>query len=407
MHLSTYGLALFFILLPFEYPLAAIGTQSVLMLVGAATMGLAVLDLIVFQEVKIQLTYRVAIPIIWLIYAGTSIAWCSYAEAFSEFYMMYLRNCLMFILISMISYSSDEVVIMKKATILGVGLLLLYMTFVPGSTRYSSYQHRLELVAGSSNLDENYLAAILLIGFGFMMHWLINQKSAKFEYKIIAVVYCAACIYYIFATGSRSGLIAGIVMLIALLAGNIKKNTLIVLIISLGLVIVYPYIVKILPTDLAERYSFAALTGKTAESSPRIMIWTGLLSKLKGIRVLVGYGAGAASPITREVYRFNAAAHSFYIAHIVELGVIGFTLFISLIIRMAAKLLKTHELGCFAILLAIMVIGFFLDLLTTKFFWSVMMLTTVCISASESIETGMNDIKKCDMRSIRAQEERK
>ena len=34
MHLSTYGLALFFILLPFEYPLAAIGTQSVLMLVG-------------------------------------------------------------------------------------------------------------------------------------------------------------------------------------------------------------------------------------------------------------------------------------------------------------------------------------------------------------------------------------
>ena len=50
MHLSTYGLALFFILLPFEYPLAAIGTQSILMLVGVATMGLATIDYSLYNE---------------------------------------------------------------------------------------------------------------------------------------------------------------------------------------------------------------------------------------------------------------------------------------------------------------------------------------------------------------------
>lgn len=383
MHLSTYGLALFFILLPFEYPLAAIGTQSVLMLVGVATMGLAVLDLIVAQRVRIQLNYRVVIPVVWLVYAGVSTAWCQYQAAFSEFYMMYLRNCLMFILISMISFTRKEVEIIKKSATLGVGLLLLYMTFIPGATRYSSYQHRLELVAGNANLDENYLAAILLIGFGSMVCWIINNKKAKIYQKMVAISYCAGCVYYIFATGSRSGLIAGIIMLIVLLAGNIKKNTLIVLIVGLLFVIIYPYFITLLPAELAERYSLAALTGKTAESSPRIMIWTGLLSRLKGIRVLVGFGAGSASPITREVYRFNAAAHSFYIAHIVELGVVGFVLFISLIVRMSIKLLRTQELGCFAILLGVMVIGFFLDLLTTKFFWSAMMLATVCISASD------------------------
>ena len=62
---------------------------------------------------------------------------------------------------------------------------------------------------------------------------------------------------------------------------------------------------------------------------------------------------------------------------------VGFVLFISLIVRMSIKLLRTQELGCFAILLGVMVIGFFLDLLTTKFFWSAMMLATVCISASD------------------------
>ena len=383
MHLSTYGLALFFILLPFEYPLAALGTQSVLMLVGVATMGMAAIDLIATQRFQIQFNYRIIIPVLWLIYAGLSMIWCRYSAAFSEFYMMYFRNCLMFILISMINYQKKEVALMKKAAAFGVGLLLLYMTFVPGATRYSSYQHRLELVAGSSNLDENYLAAILLIGFGFMVYWLINKKIVNMIHKIIAIVYCIGYIYYIFATGSRSGLIAGIVMLIILLAGSIKRNTLIVLVIGLALIIAYPYIVMLLPSDLAERYSIAALTGKTTESSPRMMIWMGLLSRLKGLRILFGFGAGSASPITREVYRFNAAAHSFYIAHIVELGVIGLTMFITLIARMAIKLVKTKELGCFAILIGIMVIGFFLDLLTTKFFWSVMMLVTVCISASE------------------------
>ena len=72
MHLSTYGLALFFIVLPFEYPLAALGTQSVLMLVGVATMGMAVVDLIATQKFQIQFNYRIVIPVLWLIYAGAS-----------------------------------------------------------------------------------------------------------------------------------------------------------------------------------------------------------------------------------------------------------------------------------------------------------------------------------------------
>ena len=102
MHLSTYGLALFFILLPFEYPLAALGTQSVLMLVGVATMGMAAVDLIATQKFQIQFNYRLILTAVWVIYAGFSIMWCNYQAAYSYFYMIYLRNCLMFILIAMI-----------------------------------------------------------------------------------------------------------------------------------------------------------------------------------------------------------------------------------------------------------------------------------------------------------------
>lgn len=382
MHLSTYGLALFFILLPFEYPLAALGTQSVLMLVGVATMGMAAIDLIATQRFQIQFNYRLILMVTWVIYAGFSIMWCNYQAAYSYFYMMYLRNCLMFILIAMINYDEEEAVFIKKAVIIGVGLLMIYMTFVPGATRYSSYQHRLELVAGSSNLDENYLSAILLIGFGFVLYWFINQKMAKLKAKAVALLYCIGCIYYIFATGSRSGLIAAMIILIIVLAGSIKKNTLMVLLLILLIIVLYPYLIELLPADLASRYSIAALTGNTSESSPRLYIWAGLLGRLKGIKILIGFGAGSSAPITREVYVNNAAAHNFYIGQIVELGLVGCGLIFTVIARMGKQLFKSKNIDCLAVLSGTMVMGMFLDLLTTKFFWSTMMLACVFVTAS-------------------------
>lgn len=384
MHLSTYGLALFFILLPFEYPLAALGTQSVLMLVGVATMGLAVVDLVALQGVRTKLTSRIVLMTIWVAYAGFTAIWCNYQSAYSYFYMMYLKNCLMFILIGMIDYDKQEATFIKKATVLGVGLLMLYMTFVPGATRYSNYQHRLELVAGNSNLDENYLAAILLIGFGFVLYWLVSQKNANKKAKGIALLYCAGCIYYIFATGSRSGLISAMIILIIVLAGNIKRNTLIVLLLVLLVIIVYPYIIELLPAELASRYSIVAMMGKTSESSPRMLIWAGLLGKLKGIRVLVGFGAGSSAPITREVYVNNAAAHNFYIGQIVEFGVIGCGLIFTAIFGMGKRLLRDKNIDCLAVLCGTMTMGMFLDLLTTKFFWAAMMLACIIVYASEN-----------------------
>lgn len=384
MHLSTYGLALFFILLPFEYPLAALGTQSVLMLVGVATMGLAVVDFVALQGVKTKLTSRIVLMTVWVVYAGFTAIWCDYQSAYSYFYMMYLRNCLMFILIGMIDYDKQEAAFLKKATVLGVGLLMLYMTFVPGATRYSNYQHRLELVAGNSNLDENYLAAILLIGFGFVLYWLISQKNASKKAKGIALLYCAGCIYYIFATGSRSGLISAMIILIIVLAWNIKRNTLVVLLFALLVIILYPCIIELLPAELASRYSIAAMMGKTPESSPRMLIWAGLLERLKGIRVLVGFGAGSSAPITREVYVNNAAAHSFYIGQIVEFGVIGCGLIFTAIFGMGKRLLRDKNIDCLAVLCGTMTMGMFLDLLTTKFFWAAMMLACIIVSASEN-----------------------
>lgn len=385
-HLSTYGLSLFFILMPFEYPLAAIGTQSILRFMGIAAMGLAAIDLVALQEVKSKLSSRIVLMICWIIYAGVTVIWCNYQEAFSYFYMIYFRNCLMFILIGMIDYDKQETSFIKNSSILGVGLLMLYMTFVPGATRYSNYQHRLELVAGDSNLDENYLAAILLIGFGFVLYWLVNAKNAGKIKKSIAFLYCAGCIYYIFASGSRSGVISAMLILIIVLAGNIKKNMLMVLLLVLLTIILFPYLVQFLPEELESRFSIDALTGKTSESASRLLIWTGLFGRIKGIRVLIGYGAGSASPITREVYSQNAAAHNFYISQIIEFGLIGCGLFFITIFNMGKRLLKDKNIDCLAVLCGTMMMGMFLDLLTTKFFWSTMMLSCIFISASEKTQ---------------------
>ena len=134
---------------------------------------------------------------------------------------------------------------------------------------------------------------------------------------------------------------------------------------------------------MAERFSIAALTGNTSESSPRLIIWSRLLQQLNGPRLIMGYGAGSSAPLTRSLYSENGAAHNFFIAHIVELGLIGFAIFMRLLINMAIRLKQSKNIDCLAVLTGIMVIGIFLDLLTTKFFWAGMMLASIYVSAGD------------------------
>lgn len=375
-HLSAYGLAAFFFLTPFEYPLADLMTISPLRIVGLIAMGLAVFD--IFNQRYIRFHYRFLGVFLWLVYGLISSLWALDADYFQSYYSIYLNNALMFMLFSLLNFSQSEANFLKKAMISGVCALILYMLLIPDAVSYTSYQHRLTLNAGKEGLDQNYLAALMLVSFGLVFYKLCNEMQKK-KRKIWRAVFCIVVAGVVILTGSRSGLIA--VVVIVLLSINVSGKTRLKVGIPLLLLllVIFPVVAKYIPQDLLERFTFDAFTGQVRESGSRLMIWARALTALKNFKWMFGYGAGASQAIVGDVLAkgVNMAIHNHYIAMVVEFGLIG-AIFINYpIVKMTAVLWKKDRPMAVSFV-GILTMAFFLDVVTTKFFWLAMILSSIC-----------------------------
>ena len=375
-HISAYGMYLFLLLLPFEYPLETIGVGSILRYVGILTIALVLVDLL--KEGTIKMDYRALLMVAWCAYAALSGIWSVDKANYSRYISMYVNNALMFIAISLVPFSKSERDFIEKGLVSGVVLLLLYMTFVPGAVTQSDWQSRLTLAHnGKSILDQNYLAALMLMAFGCQLFDLIESKQGRFTKTLV----CLAIFYYILRTGSRSGLLGAGVIAAFCLARGVKRRSGIVFALIFLLLLIGPAVISFLPSDLLERFSRDAMLGQTSESGGRLDIWAIAWEAIKEGSAFFGYGAGSSEYLVGLSYKENAAIHNFVIAHMVELGLVGLSLFGAILIKIVRQLKAFGEEKLFIAFMGIIVEGLFLDLLTTKFFWSALMMVSVSITA--------------------------
>ncbi len=396
--ISAYGLFAFFLLLPFEYPLATFGIGSVLRYVGIVVIVLAVWDIFRLGG-KIQLDYRIALLLLWMLYATISGLWSVDKNRYSYYISMYINNALMFLMISAVRYTEKDMQLINKGYIGSIVLLLLYMTFVPGAVVSSSWQSRLTLAyQGKELLDQNYLAALMLMQFGIVLYDLMNTQRKRFT-QILMSVFVITILYYIVRTGSRGGLLAaGVIAFLCICVGLKKRRTATWVFMGIVLVLV-PMVLNVLPDDLLERFSLKAMTGNTSESGGRLQIWKVAWEAIKTGNVILGYGAGSSEYVIGLNYQYDAAVHNAFIAQVLELGIVGLTLFISLIVNMLRELGQQKHKNLLFAFCGILIASMFLDVLTTKFFWGAMMLLSVQISTSrhtpvfseEGLQTAQED----------------
>lgn len=383
-NISTYGLALFLFLMPFEYPLADLASVSPLRIIGLLAMGLAAVDIITKRTLRLD--YRVFCILLWLAYGLLTYLWSLDKNRFASFFSIYFNNALMFLLFSMVWFSEHEANILKKAMIFGVAALLLYMTFVPRAVIQSSYQDRLTLNVGEDGLDQNYLAALMVIAFGLVFYDICNNKK-KLLANVLPVIFCAAIAYYVLLTGSRSGLIA--LLLISLLSVNTSWKTRLYIGIPLVvmLLVVLPLVKNYIPASLLDRFSLTALTGQEHESGSRLLIWKRAIDSLDDLWWLCGHGVGSSQTIIGNILGMgkDMAIHNHYLAILVETGIIGFA-FINIPICMMVVRTRKIDKPTAVAFSGILLMAFFLDVLTTKFFWSAMILLSVCSNINVATE---------------------
>lgn len=378
-NISTYALALFLFLTPFEYPLASMFSVSPLRLVGLFAMVVALYDIITMQ--KIKLDYRFISVFLWLAVSFFSYFWTIDTDWFKTYFSMYLNNAAMFLVFSLICFSTEEASFLKKSMIFGVGALLIYMTFVPGAVVFS--QHRLSISGGDGSLDQNYLSALMLVSFGMVCYDLNNKKQNIFT-KIISIVFCLAILVYILLTGSRSGTIASLVIIILTLNTSWKNRIKLCAIILLVVFVAIPLITNILPEELRDRFSLSAMLGQNADSGTRFVIWEKAISSLDIGSIIFGHGVGSGQVIIGDVLNqgLYMAPHNHYIAMILDTGIIGFTLINFPILKMIITTIKKDK-GVGLAFVGICIMAFFIDVVTTKFFWSSLLLLSSCASCKK------------------------
>ena len=387
---STLALALFYTLLPFEYPLASLGVNSIIRYIGILSMGLSIIDIIINEKYKIRIDYRHKLLLCWLLLVFVSYLWSEGKQFFETYALIYLRNALMFLLISCVKYTRYEEKIIRNSYVLGGVFLLLYMTFVPGAVTYSAWQKRLTLAAGDTTLDQNYLAVLIAIPFAFVFYDFINNHSNNLIKRILMIIFCFGCLYYIIATGSRTGLLSITIMSLLSLKLNTKKNIIGIIITIALLFIVFPVIYQLMPSNLLDRFTVEAFTGRTGESGARLIIWKAAMNDVSfDPALIIGHGAGSAQVVVSKTTSHYSAIHNHYISQFIELGLVGITVIMTFMIKMLINVYVKRRDVAIAFL-GIFIAAFFIDVLTTKSFWAIIIYVSIVISSYKS-EESLND----------------
>jgi O-Antigen ligase len=246
---------------------------------------------------------------------------------------------------------------------------------------------RASLVMGDQEADPNLLAAGLLPSVSLAMALFFStQKRIGKMLAMLAVGIIGLCILLSMSRGATLGLlvIAGIYLL------RLKKWRVLVPVACLLLLLL------VVPSNFFVRFQQAGQSG----GAGRVPIWIAGLEALKHSWL---QGAGVDNfPAAYTRYAgfsphfdgFERAAHNLYLCTSVELGIVGLGLLLLAIrsqfraARHAPREFDPFLVGCEAACWAVLVSGFFLDVLWRKYFWLSWILLTICTQVQPETKTG-------------------
>ena len=253
-----------------------------------------------------------------------------------------------------------------------VGALLLALYLVTSSSvLIDPYSGRTVISVNGGFFDPNYMAADIIIPIGYM-YGVFFEKIIKKKYvhAIVAILIILVLFYIEILSGSRGGLLSIVAMIFLITLLNIKNKVVRkrILYITLIGVIAIAFTMRLIPDDILERFSLESLLGKTDSGSGRLDLWDAAFKGIKN-NLFLGYGAGCAIPAVGIYNGVNRASHSLYLSSYLEFGIFSLLLYISIFSEMkkAYKNKLYMEVG---IAVGILIASIFIDSLTTKFFWT-------------------------------------
>ena len=310
--------------------------ESVALMENFSIVRLIVILLVVFSLFNIKnLNLRlkskfIPLILIYFIFCLLSFVWSIDQEStFSAFIGRIIPT---FILTILLYWNIDSIKMINKISwsyILGTFIVCIYA--------YINFRILLDLGMVDRNTaleqDQNELSFLINMGIVFALYLLGNIDKTKI--KILLWVFITIFAFTILSTGSRTGFVVLLLILTIWLAGRNVKNIIPYLVILFVSVLISVFFI---PAEITERLLETSSQIEDRNFTGRGHIWErGLTAWEERGAFLLGTGNNTWNALYSSKYGSARSSHNSYIQTLVELGVVGLLLFLSILIYLLKK----------------------------------------------------------------------
>lgn len=375
LRISTLLFALYMVMSPLDMILNIFGTGTILKFIGILIIFTLIIEYMLSRS-RLKFNLGIILTIIYCaIYLLTSI-FSKYVQIFPS---SVINLGLFFILIVLKDFSLREYKFLLKSTILGAVFFSIYMII---NIESMLFFQRVTIVIGGHFVDPNDMGANLLLPFFLCIEYIrLNRNKIV---MFICITSMLIITYAILLTGSRGTLVALALGLLTYFILNFKKYGVKVLlfapIFTLFIITFYFSIEDFLPEVVRTRLSIDALMAD--KGSGRLIIWDNALAIFKNsdlFRLFFGYGFGNFPYLHSDYYGIYVGSHNLFIQNLLEVGLVGFLLLLSILFVIANKAFRKGHIVLLGMLIATLIISGSLETINKKFFWNALIFVSMQI----------------------------
>lgn len=373
-------------LIPLEDILVASFGGSVNKYIGLAIMGLVALRLLAKKSLKLTLPKYM---LLFVAFSLLSMVWCPVYNEVKTFSVMF--NAFVYtIIVFQYPLNRREKDAVIFATFLGGFVVSVLMLSGGGFTQVSIVDSgRISFTTGGATADNNNLAISLSISIVAGLSLIYRRKPNRY-FRILVIVGCIILSIAVFFTGSRGGLLALVVGLVAfvLLSDSGIKTRTVVLVAMCILVTVY-ILQNVLTAEIAARFSISSVLA--SGGTGRVEIWGktyDLYRSASPLRWFVGYGYGSAPYLLQSYFGRARAVHNDVIQTLLELGIVGLSMYFFMWKEAFKNAFSRRYAAGFAFLVIIAVGSLSMELLIKKVLWNSFYLAIMCAPVSKNDSLG-------------------
>lgn len=249
----------------------------------------------------------------------------------------YFLNAALYISMSVVPYNEKELRVFEYVQV----ALLVFITIATLMDNSLGIADRETLTVFGQVSDPNYFVGFLIFPLALTL-----EKILKSRRRIFYIVIAMMGLYAVFLSGSRGGMLAVVVTIIAFAAiypEGIGNKVLVMAILLGGMLALWILLSPVLPEHIVERMSIQAVL--ETRGTYRGDIWVSMLEDVSNSswEVLIGRGINAKHMVFLAGKYYATFAHNYIVQLLYNQGVIGLVLFFALFFSAVGRCIKHRK----------------------------------------------------------------